>query len=163
MTHRLRHAPPPLTLALLAATSAHAANGSFQDFFVDVCSAPTGTLADRCDETPGAAGDLSGDSESSLNPSQNASHNQATLASAQLRSRQAGEKADASREDAAAGGSGLSLLANGFSSQFDRDVGTQQGLERGLDADLPAGGAGIPDSGQLQVHGNAAARLVEAA
>lgn len=50
--------------------SVNAANTTFQDFFFTVCTGASGTLQVRCNETNGGLGDLSSDSESSLNPSQ---------------------------------------------------------------------------------------------
>ncbi len=61
--------------------AAWAQNAAFQTFFFDVCAAnPTGALGARCAETVDAAGNLSGDSESSLNPGQFLAVNQSALA-----------------------------------------------------------------------------------
>lgn len=45
-------------------------NAAYQQFFFAVCQDPVGALADRCAETPGAFGGLSGNSQNSLNPTQ---------------------------------------------------------------------------------------------
>lgn len=57
-------------LALLLATSGQAANAPLQDLFFAACVNPQANLAVRCAQTTGGLGDLSSDSESSLNPSQ---------------------------------------------------------------------------------------------
>jgi hypothetical protein len=67
---------------LAAAPRAEAANPVFQDFFFDICDNPTGPLLDRCMEWTGPQADLSGDSESSMNPSQILSNNDTPLARA---------------------------------------------------------------------------------
>lgn len=53
----------------LASSGARADNAPFQAFFFSVCGGASGVLAARCNETPDGLGNLSGDSESSLNPS----------------------------------------------------------------------------------------------
>jgi hypothetical protein len=77
---------PLLVLGAIAALypphPAHAQNAAFQGFFEDVCAgggSPTGNLSARCGDTPGGGGDLSGDSESSLNPSQIVTSNESGL------------------------------------------------------------------------------------
>ena len=75
-----------LSLTAMAATpTAHAANADLQNFFFDACVNPAGLLATRCAQTPGGLGDLSADSESSLNPSQTLSRNDGSLSAAQQR------------------------------------------------------------------------------
>ena len=64
----------------IGSQDAMAANPVFQDFvFANLCTNPTGALNDRCTEWVGTVGDLSGDSESSLNPSQSLSNNHTAL------------------------------------------------------------------------------------
>ncbi|MEM6707759.1 MAG: autotransporter outer membrane beta-barrel domain-containing protein [Pseudomonadota bacterium] len=60
----------PSLLLLGSVMPSYAVNPGFQDFFFSVCASAEGALAARCAETNGGLGDLSGDSESSLNPSQ---------------------------------------------------------------------------------------------
>lgn len=79
---------------LLGSQSAWAVNPEFQDFFFDVCASPSGALAARCAETTGGLGNVSGDSESSLNPSQVLNVNASGLAAARARAKQARERAD---------------------------------------------------------------------
>ena len=68
---RYRLSALPVLLSFLCLSGqGFAANAAFQDFFFSVCSGASGDLATRCGETNGGLGDLSGDSESSLNPSQ---------------------------------------------------------------------------------------------
>lgn len=81
---------------------AKAQNAAFQDFFFDVCRSPTGALAVRCAETQDAAGNLSGDSESSLNPSQGLSANDVSLNAARGAARQTREQSERLREEMAA-------------------------------------------------------------
>jgi outer membrane autotransporter protein len=133
--------------ALLAAGTGHAANPAFQAFFFSVCGASTsGELATRCGQTPGGLGNLSGDSESSMNPSQGLSHNQSPIATAQSHGRDARD-----REAGEAGGTDsvarvevgpFSLMAHVNGGSFERDVandlerayeGDDRGLELGFD------------------------------
>ncbi len=123
---------------LLAAPAARAADPEFQNFFFDVCLSPTGALATRCAETPGATGDLSGDSESSLNPSQNLSYNQPAISVAQTRSKEARERGEKLRDDdGAAEGAAVagpfSLLVNVHGTWFDKDTDPAVNEERGFD------------------------------
>lgn len=64
---------PKFALTALSLTIAHngfAANANLQNYLFSACESATGLLAQRCALTEDAAGDVSGDSESSLNPSQ---------------------------------------------------------------------------------------------
>ncbi|HUF19961.1 MAG TPA: autotransporter outer membrane beta-barrel domain-containing protein [Burkholderiales bacterium] len=117
----------------LAAGSAGAANAPFQDFFFSVCGGATSTLATRCSETTGGLGNLSGDSESSLNPSQALGHNRSLVDAAQARGdlRGAGPVEPGARVDVGPFG----LLVNVFGSWFERDAGTTAVAERALDGD----------------------------
>jgi outer membrane autotransporter protein len=112
---------------------------SFQDFFVDVCTgagSPTLALAGRCGETGGGTmnGDISGDSEISLNPTQGLAMNQSALARAAATSERAKDRMQELRENgaAAAGPSPWSLLLNGRWEGLERDP---TGPERGWDGD----------------------------
>jgi uncharacterized protein YhjY with autotransporter beta-barrel domain len=135
---------------LLAAPQAQAADPEFQDFFFDVCLSPTGALATRCTETPAATGDLSGDSESSLNPSQNLSHNQPAIGVAQTRSKEARERGEKLRDDdgeaasdAAVAAGPFSLLVNLHGTWFDRDADPTIDSERGFDGSSEAAEVGF--------------------
>jgi outer membrane autotransporter protein len=134
---------------LLAAPGAEAANAEFQSFFFSVCGTATGTLAARCDETPGGLGNVSGDSESSLNPSQNLSHNLSPIGTAQTRSKAARERGERLREDEPAGeapaarisAGPFSLLVNVHGTWFDREI--EGDLERSFDGDSAAAEIGL--------------------
>lgn len=145
----MRSAPRSLPLAiagiLLAAPQARAANADLQAFFFNVCAgAPTGTLATRCAETPGAGGNLSGDSESSLNPSQNLAHNQPAISTAQTRSKEARERGEKLRDGGAeeegtrVAAGPWSLLVNMHGTWFDKEAGTLPDVVRGFDGDSRA-------------------------
>jgi uncharacterized protein YhjY with autotransporter beta-barrel domain len=131
----------------LTSGSTHAANPVFQDFFFDVCVNPAGALAERCRETPGGAGDLSGDAESSLNPSQTLGSTDGALAEVRARSKEARERADRYRPgsgtdaeaDAALIDLGpFSLLLNGRREWEERERETDVDPERGYEADRRA-------------------------
>lgn len=151
----MRRAPLAYCIATamwqLAAIEAQAANAAFQSFFFTVCNAPAGTLATRCAETPGALGNLSGDSESSLNPSQNLSHNQAPVSVAQTRSKEARERGEKLREGEPGAEPGqtavavgpVSLLVNVHGTSFDRKTDPLVAAERGFEGDSYAAEAGI--------------------
>jgi outer membrane autotransporter protein len=145
----MRAAPRTLPLAitgiLLAAPQARAANADFQNFFFGVCAGtPTGVLAARCAETPGATGNVSGDSESSLNPSQNLAHNQPAISTAQTRSKEARERGEKLRDEGP-GEEGVqvaagpwSLLVNVHGTWFDRGAGALPDVVRGFEGDSRA-------------------------
>lgn len=135
---------------LLTATQAHAANAQFQSFFFDVCTTPTGTLAARCAETTGALGNLSGDSESSLNPSQNLGYNQPGVGVALARSKQARERGERLRDDEPAEESGakmsvgpFSLLVNLNGTAINRKSDGAIEPERGFEGDSLSGELGF--------------------
>lgn len=98
---------PAMGAALLGASlfAPHAwgANEAFQALLFEACGNATGALAARCVETPGGEGDVSGDSESSLNPSQTLSSTDATLDVAEQRGRELRERLHPSAGDAATG------------------------------------------------------------
>ena len=127
-------------LALTAvAPAAQAANPTFQAFFFTVCQNPTGALATRCGQTAGGQGNLSGDSESSLNPSQALSNNQSPLSLAHSRAEQVKEYSAAAREDEhslEAGKYGLLFVGRGAWDDQDRIVDVD--AERGFSSDAQA-------------------------
>lgn len=130
-------------LAALASTAAapatQAANPVFQTFFFTVCQNPTGALAARCGQTADGQGNLSGDSESSLNPSQALSNNQAPLSLAHSRAGQVKEYSAAAREDESeleAGKYGLLFVGRGAWDDQDRVVDVH--AERGFSSDAQA-------------------------
>ncbi len=118
-----------LVAGLLVAPGAGAANASFQDFFFNVCSNPTGALVQRCADTNNAAGDLSGDSESSLNPSQALGHGRVQIDG--VRARDDGQGGETATLDAGS----FSLRATLHGSRFDRARGPSLVEERALDGD----------------------------
>ena len=132
---------------LLAAPAAQAADPEFQSFFFDVCLSPTGALAARCAETTGATGNISGDSESSLNPTQNLSYNQPAISVAQTRSKEARERGEKLRDEdgeateRAAGP--FSLLVNLHGIWFDKDADPAVNEERGFDGGSEAAELGF--------------------
>ncbi|MCM2312845.1 MAG: autotransporter outer membrane beta-barrel domain-containing protein, partial [Steroidobacteraceae bacterium] len=114
-------------------------------FFFDVCGAPSGTLATRCAETPSGLGNLSGDSESSLNPSHNLGHNQSPVSAAQARSKEARERGEKLREGEAGDGNAVqvaagpwSLLVNVRGTWFERDGKGAADPERDFEGDSRA-------------------------
>jgi outer membrane autotransporter protein len=122
----------------LSAPAAEAANERLQNFFFDVCASPSGLLAVRCGETPGAAGGLSGDSESSLNPSQTLSAANAARSTARARSREAQERGGAAAAEADDGALRLgpfSLLINGRFLSEEQSRRVDLDSERGYTMD----------------------------
>lgn len=121
MDKRIRTA----TIVMLAGFSVtgHAANQAFQDFFFNACVNAVGGLAIRCAETQGGFGDLSGDSESSLNPSQGLSANDAALTSALQRGQEVRDHLQRNGEEVAdeerVSIGPFSLLINGRRSSTD--------------------------------------------
>lgn len=121
----LKHATVSALACAIAAPAAQAANPAFQDFFLTVCRSPTGALATRCGETAGAQGNLSGDSESSLNPSQALSNNQSPLSLARSRAEHVKEYAATAREDERSlepGKRGLLFIGRGVWEDQERRV-----------------------------------------
>lgn len=117
------------------ATESQAANANFQTFFFTVCSGSSGTLTTRCNETTGGLGNLSGDSESSLNPSQNVAHTLAPVEVAKARSKEVRERTEKMRDDSGATPADssvkvdigpYSLLINLKGSSFERKVGAAE-------------------------------------
>lgn len=137
------------SLPAISTNTAFASNASFQAFFTDLCAGtgtPTGDLATRCAETGNGSGDgnLSGDSESSLNPSQTLSSNDVSIAAARSRSQETRERGERLREGESALGDGaasqsfgrLSLLAHARGEWFETDRPDGGDPERGYDGDL---------------------------
>lgn len=134
------------TLGISAGAGAQ--NAAFQDFFFAACGSATGLLAQRCAQTDGGQGDLSGDSESSLNPSQALSGTDSAFLAAQQRVQELGETLGQKRDgDGAAprltlGPWNLLLNAHGTSVDADRDPNRERerayeldeiGLDLGVD------------------------------
>lgn len=137
-----------LCVGSLVGLPARAANPAFQEFFFRVCESPTGALAARCGETPAGAGDLSGDSESSLNPSQTLSSTDGALAAVRARTREARERVERYRDGGRASEvevpfGPFSLLLNGRLAWEDRDRDADLDTERGFEADRRAIEVGI--------------------
>ncbi|MEZ5559555.1 MAG: autotransporter outer membrane beta-barrel domain-containing protein [Pseudomonadales bacterium] len=132
-------------LTALSSLPALAANPALQDLFFAACANPTGALAARCAETTDALGDLSGDSETSLNPSQTLSANQTSLRSA------LGNAEDArGRYEGMPAGEGVriemgrfSLLASYGHTWEERDRVQDADNERGFEADTDSGAVGF--------------------
>jgi outer membrane autotransporter protein len=130
---------PALCLGGLAPPAA-AQNAAFQSFFFDVCASPTGTLATRCAETPAGGGDLSGDSEESLNPSQTLPINDAALARARAIAEEVEERLEERRNEGASADAkddaGVErrwgIFLNERWEGFDRE---ETSRERGFDGD----------------------------
>lgn len=134
-----------ITTSSLMVNNVSASNAVFQGYFFDVCGGtPTGTLAARCGETPGGTGDLSGNSETSLNPNQSLSNNEVSLARARAKTREVYERTGQLRNESTGElvpepdnrieMGPLSLLINGRATWFDRDRDDSD-AERGYDGD----------------------------
>lgn len=134
-----RVATIPALLTVLSGSPVRAADPVFQDFFFSVCENPTGALASRCAETTDGLGNLSGDSESSLNPSQALSSNKTPLANAREKISTSFDRIQDLKGGSAESGSSevmigpFSLLLNGNRGWVDRDPGI---AERGYDGDI---------------------------
>lgn len=131
-----------LVMGELSSTpAAWATNQDFQNFFFTACMNPSGVLAARCAETTAGLGDISGDSESSLNPSQILSNGDTGLAAARSRSKEARERTERLRGGEGGGGGSqidigpFSLLINarGRYDESDRRVDVE--AERGYEMD----------------------------
>lgn len=130
-------------LLLSLALNANAANQAFQDFFFGICQngGAQGNLIVRCNETAGGLGDLSGDSESSLNPTQTLNSNDAAIGIARRQAKQNRERLDAQNSDVndmdetKVSVGPFSLLVNGRSVDFERDQSVEDDRERNFDGD----------------------------
>jgi len=122
---------------LLESGSATAANPALQDLFFAACENPLGALAERCAETQFAAGNLSTDSESSLNPSQALAGT--SLANREVLARERGGPANAASAPAARLELGrFSLVASASRGWEDRNRPTDPERERSYEADSTA-------------------------
>ena len=129
---------PGALVVLLAGTTlspeVYAQNPVFQNFFFDVCGgSPTGALATRCAETPAGTGNLSGDSEDSLNPSQFLDVNRNALDRARLVNKQIQERMEKKRANPdAAQPPRWGVFGHLNFESLERDETT---LQRGFEAD----------------------------
>ncbi|MFT5482877.1 MAG: hypothetical protein ACI9GW_001532 [Halieaceae bacterium] len=127
-----------LAITLLVVGNVHAANPELQDLFFAACVNPSAALAARCAETDSALGNLSGDSESSLNPSQSLSGNQVALRAALSRSEEARTRAEGTTntdESVRMDIGKFSLLFNVGRTWEELDRTQDRDEERGYDAD----------------------------
>ncbi len=148
MPHRPRSLIAAAVGLALAASSARADNAPFQTFFFAVCPGATGALATRCAQTPGGLGDLSGSSESSLNPSQSLSRNAPNVGVALARTKAVRERGERQRDDDLSGAikmehGRLSLLINVLATDTNRASGGLNSAERGFEGDSQAIEAGL--------------------
>ncbi len=123
----MRRALFVLAIYMFHGSNVYAANPDFQDFFFDVCTGAIGALAARCSDTDEALGNLSGDSESSLNPSQYLDSGDAALSLARDRARSARDRAGRLEDTDTESGSpshrwSLLLSARYASDEVDREV-----------------------------------------
>ncbi|NKB55985.1 MAG: autotransporter domain-containing protein [Alphaproteobacteria bacterium] len=127
---------------LLGAQNAFAANQPLEDFFIQACGNAAGALAAQCANAPGFL--LSGDSESSLNPSQSATNNDLALSRAKAVTKESQERLEEERKKKAgiptgrsAGDTmelgGLSLFLNVAGERFNRDRTLDVDQEKGYE------------------------------
>ncbi|MEX2617440.1 MAG: autotransporter outer membrane beta-barrel domain-containing protein [Alphaproteobacteria bacterium] len=127
---------------LFAAQGAFAANQALEDLFITACTGAVGDMATSCGNAPGSL--LSGDAESSMNPSQALTSNDLSLSRAKTMMREAQERLDRERQEKAgiptgrnAGNSvefgALSLFLNLTGEIFDRDRLLDIDNEKGYD------------------------------
>lgn len=136
-----RYLRPLLALAAFTAAAAPppslAQNAAFQDYFFSVCGSATGALAARCAQTDAGLGNLSGDSESSLNPSQALSGTDTAFLAAQQRVQELGETLAQKRDGEESGPrvsiGPWSLLINAHTTDVEADRDANRELERGYD------------------------------
>ncbi len=124
-------------IAMATTVGVKAENAALQGLFFAACANPQANLAARCGETTSALGDLSSDSESSLNPSQGlgsygggrgaAEDLQATI----LERSQSGTTDKVER-------SAFSLIFNAYRGQSDYDQLVDIDSERGFERDEEA-------------------------
>lgn len=105
---------------LLATSPATASNAAFQDFLFDICATASGALATRCAETDGGLGNVSGDSESSLNPSQFLAGNSTALEAGRDRDAIAGS--DSAIIEIDEGRWAFSLSGRWLNTEFDQRI-----------------------------------------
>jgi uncharacterized protein YhjY with autotransporter beta-barrel domain len=111
----------------LGSAPAFAANPEFQSFFFQSCVAPSDQLAFLCGVSAG--GDLSGNSESSLNPNQSLSNNENALNAARTET-----QTPTVSVETEVGPFGLFASARMASEEFDRTFDLD--LERGYESDI---------------------------
>lgn len=116
-----------------ASTNVSATNDALQDLFFAACVNPTGALAARCNQTDDALGNLSGDSETSLNPSQVLSAHQQSTREKQSRSDGQDIASDSPDFKIELGNLGLTFSTGRSWETFDREQDADN--ERGYDAD----------------------------
>lgn len=123
-----------LGLAGGAAHAQSAGNAPYQAYFLQACASPTAQLAALCAASRG--GQISGDSESSLNPNQTAVSGSTALARAQSLAEATERRLEGLRDqdDEAKAEGGFSLFANVQGEWSDQDRGPYDN-ERGFDAD----------------------------
>jgi uncharacterized protein YhjY with autotransporter beta-barrel domain len=127
-----------------------AGNADFQDFFFGVCTGSTGALANQC--AVSAGGDLSGDSESSLNPNQTSVAASNALAKAQALAAETEARLEALRDEdngepgadtgKIAGFGPWSVFANFEAEWFEQDR-QPYANERAYDGDRYRGTIGV--------------------
>lgn len=122
---------------LLGASSVGAANAAFQDLLFAACDGATGALAARCAETLNGEGNVSTDSESSLNPSQALGHGRAQVDGV------SGGRDDWSDEAARLEVGPFGLRFSVYGERFERDRGDSAVEERGMDGDSRGGDIGL--------------------
>ena len=109
------------SIALLAPV-AQAQHAPFQSFFSTVCTGSTsGSLSTRCAETPGGGGNLSTDSEVSLNPNQSLATHDASQARARQLSQDIEDRLAARRGEDDAAAAPIGIILNGRYARAERD------------------------------------------
>lgn len=118
-----------------------AANQAYDDFFGAACANPSGQFAQRCTEAQqsGDANFLSGDSESSLNPSQTLSGIDAVMNTVRDRS----QHGRARGEDDAADFGRFGLVVNGRRTEQEADREQDVDAERGYESEIDALNIGV--------------------
>lgn len=126
-----------LAAMLLISGGAQAQDADYQNFFTNICTGgnASGNLATLCGVTPAGGGNISGDSESSLNPAQTLTGANYALARAKAQTKKSQEHAEELRKEARGGPAagyasgaengfefgGFSLLVNARGESFERD------------------------------------------
>ncbi len=122
-----------VVIVTIATTPAFGANDNLQDLFFAACVNPQANLAVRCQETVGGLGDLSSDSESSLNPSQGLSAFSGRRSAGEAQGDGVRNRIDAGASERVDSGP-FSLIFNAYSgnAEFDRrvDLDSERGYER---------------------------------
>lgn len=138
-THRIGRAVAATGLVWLAAAGvahAQAGNPAYQTYFLSACVGATGPLAALC--TASRGGQLSGDSESSLNPNQTSVTGSTALARAQALATVTERRLEGVRDDEASGEAAkdgaFSLFGSVQGEWSDQDRAAFAN-ERGFDAD----------------------------